>query len=490
MPNYQKHIVYLSDEQRQELFTNGSITVNGQTVTYSDNDMYVTPQETPYVKPANGIPASDLDPNALSSKADKNNTVITTSLSMYRKADTTVGGASTAIGGYNTASGNYSAAFGNTTTASGTSSFTAGTNTEASGMNSVAEGNYANADGRSAHAAGEYTRANGRANFVRGRANVFNTTNIFPEWAADTKYTQYDRVKVTTESNGETTVTLYMCTTDHTSTSTFDSSKWEDVTDYKDFADIVGNGRNGTDRSNAYALDWNGNAYFKGNVYAGCDDDSTGGSVLPRDVQVDGTSIVANGVVNIPLATNTSVGLVSGANGNYGIIIGTNGNFKGQLLTNEAMANDAKTGLNHYKPVVPAIQHESTFYGLAKAAGDLSQAASSNPVGTYTFQAKSAISTMLNSPVTVSGSTPTIEAWAGIRYVCSECSTLAIIPPANGIIDVVFESGSTPTALTVTPPTGMTMHWANGFDPTSLDANTVYEINIMDGCYGVVGTWT
>lgn len=282
MLNYQKHIVYLSDEQRQELFTNGSITVNGQTVIYSDNDMYVTPQEVPYVKPANGIPASDLDPSALNSKADKNNTTITGSLSMYRKANTTIGTASTAIGANNTASGIYSTAFGNTTTALGTSSFAIGTNTEASGNNSVAEGNYANADGRAAHAAGEYTRANGRANFVRGRANVLNTTSIFPEWAAETEYTQYDRVKVTTESNGETTVTLYMCTTNHTSTSTFDSSKWEDVTDYKDFADIVGNGRNGTDRSNAYALDWNGNAYFKGNVYAGCDDDSTGGSVLPR----------------------------------------------------------------------------------------------------------------------------------------------------------------------------------------------------------------
>lgn len=283
MPNYQKHIVYLSDEQRQELFTNGSITVNGQTVVYSDNDMYVTPQEVPYIKPANGIPASDLDPSALNSKADKNNTTITGSLSLYRKANTTIGVASTAIGANGTASGIYSTAFGNTTIASGISSFAIGTNTEASGNNSIAEGNYANADGRAAHAAGEYTRANGRANFVYGRANVLNTTAIFPEWAAETEYAQYDRVKVTDESNSETAVTLYMCTTSHTSTSTFDSSKWENVTDYKDYVEIIGNGRNGTDRSNAYALDWNGNAYFKGNVYAGCNDDSTGGSILPRE---------------------------------------------------------------------------------------------------------------------------------------------------------------------------------------------------------------
>lgn len=36
-------IVYLSEVQKNELFTNGTITVNGQTITYSDNDLYVTP---------------------------------------------------------------------------------------------------------------------------------------------------------------------------------------------------------------------------------------------------------------------------------------------------------------------------------------------------------------------------------------------------------------------------------------------------------------
>lgn len=91
---------------------------------------------------------------------------------------------------------------------------------------------------------------------------------------------------------------------------------------------------------------------------------------------------------------------------------------------------------------------------------------------------------------TVTGSTPSITAQASVRYVCGECSTLTITTPASGIVDVVFESGSTPTVLTVTPPTGMAMKWANGFDPTALDANTTYEINVMDGVYGVVGTWT
>ena len=91
----------------------------------------------------------------------------------------------------------------------------------------------------------------------------------------------------------------------------------------------------------------------------------------------------------------------------------------------------------------------------------------------------------------ITGTTPSITALPGIRYVCGEVATLAITLPASGIIDVVFESGSTPTVLTVTPPTGVTaVKWANGFDPTSLDANTTYEINVMDGEFGVVGAWT
>lgn len=98
-----------------------------------------------------------------------------------------------------------------------------------------------------------------------------------------------------------------------------------------------------------------------------------------------------------------------------------------------------------------------------------------------------------NPVVTVSGSTPSITALPGIQYVCGEVSTLDITLPASGCVDVVFESGSTATVLTVPPPTGKTLSWANGFDPTSLDANTTYELNIAvvgDKCLGVAGAWT
>lgn len=98
-----------------------------------------------------------------------------------------------------------------------------------------------------------------------------------------------------------------------------------------------------------------------------------------------------------------------------------------------------------------------------------------------------------NPVVQVSGTTPSITALTGIQYICGEVATLDITLPASGCVDVVFESGSTPTVLTITPPTGKTLSWANGFDPTSLDANTTHELNIAvvgDQCLGVAGSWT
>ena len=199
------------------------------------------------------------------------------------------------------------------------------------------------------------------------------------------------------------------------------------------------------------------------------------------DVQINGTSVVADGVANVPIADVNNVGVV-GINNNGGVRIDSTSH---KLFVTKATTAMLKAGSNSYYPVVANNQHESAFYALAKAAGDTTQSQSSNAVGTYTEDAKSAISDMLNGSVSVSGTTPTIVAKSGIRYVCGEVSSLDFTPPASGICDVVFTSGSTPTVLTVPS----TVKWANGFDPSSLDADTTYELNIMDGL-GVCGVWT
>ena len=43
----------------------------------------------------------------------------------------------------------------------------------------------------------------------------------------------------------------------------------EDGKGYGKYAHIVGNGTSDTDRSNAHTLDWEGNAWFAGNIYIG-----------------------------------------------------------------------------------------------------------------------------------------------------------------------------------------------------------------------------
>lgn len=199
------------------------------------------------------------------------------------------------------------------------------------------------------------------------------------------------------------------------------------------------------------------------------------------DVQINGQSIVSDGVANVPVASASEFGAVK-TNG-IDLIVDGNGN----LLINSASATEIKTrtGTSWRKAIINNQSHTATFYGLAKAASDTTQSQSSNAVGNYTESAKSAISEMLNGSVSVSGTTPTIVAKSGIRYVCGEVATLDLTPPASGICDVVFESGATATVLTITG----TVKWANGFDPTSLDTNTTYEINIMDGL-GVAVGWT
>lgn len=115
------------------------------------------------------------------------------------------------------------------------------------------------------------------------------------------------------------------------------------------------------------------------------------------DVQVNGTSVLdAQGVAEIPLATNYNTGVVRVSAGSDGIAIAQNGG----IYISRASDTHLKAGTDNFKPIVASNQHVSTFYGLAKAAGDTAQSASSNTVGNYTDEAKAAIQQMLGVPST------------------------------------------------------------------------------------------
>lgn len=242
-----------------------------------------------------------------------------------------------------------------------------------------------------------------------------------------------------------------------------------------------GGGNSYAQNDHLYSYDYTQSATFPNNIRVMGNLYKSNGSFYPKDIQLNGTSILNDGIANIPLATTTSLGVVM-----------TSGNFtmdsNGKLWINNASDNNVKEGTSGTSYLTPSRQHMATFYGLAKAAGDSTQASSSNAVGTYTSGAKTAIRSMLgiessaNFVEEISTSVVTITGVPNTKYVCGEVSTITITPPASGTIDVWFTSGTTPAVLTTT---AILPEW---FDDDNLEADTIYEIVITDG-FGGIATW-
>lgn len=335
----------------------------------------------------------------LSGYATVADTVLTTTLSRGRKAGTTVGTASLAFGynteasgdyshaeGYGTtSSSNYSHAEGLSTVASGNYSHAEGGSTIASkpgahaeGLNTVASGNYS-------HAEGNRTIASGNSQHSGGKYNIEDSHSSWPEWVASTSYEVGDKVKVTTTVDNETTVTGYICKTANSDAS-FTAAKWTKDT-YMNFAEIIGNGTSSA-RSNARALGWDGNEYLAGDLYVHANSDSSGGVMLPRDVQVNGTSVVNNGVANIPIASAGTWG-VTQPQTDRGI-----GTTNGKISISPATDSHIKEGNKAYFPICTSKQHSAVFYGLSKVAG-VDLANETVTLGTYPVASQTAIKSML-----------------------------------------------------------------------------------------------
>ena len=160
-------------------------------------------------------------------------------------------------------------------------------------------------------------------------------------------------------------------------------------------------------------------------------------SVPVQDVQVDGTSVLQNGVANVPVANTNEFGVVK-YNASYGIEIG---GADGILKIVSETANEAKAGTNNRKPVTSAFQHTSAFYGLAKAAGDSTQSASNNAVGQYTDAAKGMIQAMLGIAQMLSSS---VE----LSSVASENHAVGSVFAHNGSLYKTTATIASGTAIT------------------------------------------
>lgn len=91
-----------------------------------------------------------------------------------------------------------------------------------------------------------------------------------------------------------------------------------------------------------------------------------------------------------------------------------------------------------------------------------------------------------SNAVTVSGATPSIMGEDGKRYICGTLERLTITPSPSGVFSVRFTSGETPTIVLV--PNWVL--WADGFDPSSLEANKVYRLSFEDAKYAKADVWS
>ena len=169
-------------------------------------------------------------------------------------------------------------------------SFAYGDNVMARGYSSMAVGRDTVAGAEESTAEGLGTIASGPVSHVAGKYNVQEMPfpADIPEWSAGTSYSVGDFV--------EYLGLYYVCTTAN-SDSTWKWFHWQEYT--PKYAEIIGNGANANSRSNARALDWSGNERLRGDVYVGCEADSSGGSKLVSEAALAAKRGAVSGLASL-----------------------------------------------------------------------------------------------------------------------------------------------------------------------------------------------
>ena len=196
--------------------------------------------------------------------------------------------------------GNYSFAEGINVTAKGYCSHAEGRDTKANMRNSHAEGFNTTADGVVSHAEGTGTIASGIASHAEGH----DTKAIGQHSHTEGWKTTANNLCSHTEGIGTVASSDYQ----HV------QGKYNVEDSNSTYADIVGWGSTDTYRKNIFALSKSGDGRYGGEVYVGCNNDSTGGRKLVS-ADVDGGSGTATSVAsgttlkNLCIKTLTEVGV-------------------------------------------------------------------------------------------------------------------------------------------------------------------------------------
>lgn len=283
-------------------------------------------------------------------KADKTDTVLNTTLSRGRKANTTVGEASFAFGynveasaycahaegGGTTASAALAHAEGAGTTASETYAHAEGASTTASGYASHAEGTTTTASDGAAHAEGGSTEATAYAAHAEGASTHATNSGAHSEGnstVASGAYSHAEGLSTTASGayahseGGNTTASGLMShaegaytVANHAMQSVFGLYNVPDGSsamagEKGNYVEIVGNGTDANTKSNARTLDWNGNERLAGDLYVHADDDGTGGDKVATEDDLDELStelkrtidgkadLIRDSVSNVPIAS-------------------------------------------------------------------------------------------------------------------------------------------------------------------------------------------
>ena len=188
----------------------------------------------------------------IETKMDKENPVGTGSFSMNRANNTSIGSNSATFGLGNTASGETSFATGGYTKALGSLSHAEGMLTEAIGSTSHAEGCDSKAEGDYSHAEGGWSEAIGVGSHAEGIYSI-----------AEGEASHAEGEGSYAKGSGSHAEGISIAASD------YQHSQGKYNIESVEFAHIVGNGTKPEERSNAHTLDWDGNAWFAGEVYIG-----------------------------------------------------------------------------------------------------------------------------------------------------------------------------------------------------------------------------
>lgn len=255
-----------------------------------------------HVSGATAVQTSDLTPLLDGSYLAKNSPTGIGSLSLNRKANTTIGHNSVAVG--------------TNTTASGVSSFAAGSSSAATAENAVAIGNRASATNNSAIALGNGT-ASGIGSFAVGGG----TTASGSQSTAMGSQTEAQGNSSQAQGNGTVTKSKSQFAFGEYNAGALEG--YTSASDRGTYVEMVGNGTSSA-RSNARTLDWNGNEVLAGTSTAtGFKTPSgTASQFLKADGSVDNTAYGTGTVKSVGAGTGLSISGTASTNPTVNIASG------------------------------------------------------------------------------------------------------------------------------------------------------------------------